>query len=129
MNKKLRLAGTFFGATAVILGAFGAHGLETHIDSAAIDTYKTGVMYQFYHTFLLLIVSFFALNEKTKRILFWLLVIGILCFSGSIYFLATNTVTAFDFKILGPVTPLGGTLLIAAWIVLFVNFLKKGGDN
>jgi len=128
VNKKLQITGAFLGATAVILGAFGAHGLESMVDAKAIETFNTGVTYQFYHSFLLLLVSIFALSEKTKRYIFFLVSIGILCFSGSIYLLATNALTTFDFKIIALVTPLGGTLLILGWIVLFVNFLKKKTD-
>lgn len=129
MNKKLQIAGAFFGATAVVLGAFGAHGLENVLEADAIATFETGVTYQFYHAFLLLLVSLFALSEKTKKYIFWLLIIGILCFSGSIYLLATNALTGFDFKVIFWVTPLGGTLLIFAWVLLFINFFKKKADN
>ena len=120
--------GAFLGATAVILGAFGAHGLESRIDESAIETFNTGVTYQFYHAFLLLLISIFALSEKTKRYVYFFVSIGVLFFSGSIYLLATNALTSFDFKVIALATPLGGTLLIIGWIVLFVNFLKKKSD-
>lgn len=120
--------GASLGATAVILGAFGAHGLESRIDESAIETFNTGVTYQFYHAFLLLLISIFALSEKTKRYVYFFVSIGVLFFSGSIYLLATNALTSFDFKVIALATPLGGTLLIIGWIVLFVNFLKKKSD-
>lgn len=125
MNKKLKIAGAIFGFLAVAIGAFGAHGLKNVLDVDAIATFETGVKYQMYHTLLLLLISTFALKEKTKKALFVLLVVGIIFFSGSIYGLATNDLTSFDFKKIALVTPLGGTLLIVAWGVLLFNFIKQ----
>ena len=61
---------------------------------------------------------------KTKKIIFYLIVFGIVFFTGSIYGLATNNLTSFDFKTLGFITPIGGLLLIASWILLLINFIK-----
>lgn len=124
MDKKLKIAGAIFGFLAVAIGAFGAHGLEKSLDADAIATFETGVKYQMYHTLLLLLISTFALSEKTKKILFILLVVGIVFFSGSIYGLATNDLTGFDFTKIALITPLGGTLLIVSWGVLLFNFIK-----
>lgn len=125
MDKKLRIAGTIFGLTAVVIGAFGAHGLEKVLDIEAITTFETGVKYQMYHALLLLFMSLFALSEKTKKTLLLLLVTGILFFSGSIYGLATNDLSSFDFTKIALITPIGGTLLIAGWAVLLVQFIKS----
>lgn len=125
MDKKLRIAGAIFGLTAVIIGAFGAHGLEKVLDLDALATFETGVKYQMYHALLLLIVSLFALSEKTKKTLLALLIIGIFFFSGSIYGLATNDLTGFDFTKIALITPIGGTLLIAGWVVLLLQFIKS----
>ena len=125
MDKKLKIAGAIFGFLAVAIGAFGAHGLEKSLDADAIATFETGVKYQMYHTLLLLLISTFALSEKTKKILFILLVVGIVFFSGSIYGLATNELTGFDFTKIALVTPLGGTLLIISWGVLLFNFIRR----
>ena len=124
MNKRLLLAGAIFGCSGVLIGAFGAHGLEKLIDIDAQATFETGVRYQMYHALLLLLVSTFALSEKTKKTIFILGVSGVILFSGSIYGLATNELTGFDFKKIAMLTPLGGTLLIAAWAVLVVQFFK-----
>lgn len=129
MNKKLQIAGAIFGLTAVIIGAFGAHGLEKTLDAQAIATFETGVKYQMYHALLLLLVSLFALSEKTKRTVLLLLVTGIILFSGSIYGLATNELTSFDFTTIALITPLGGTLLIISWVVLLVQFIKAGNNG
>ena len=125
MDKKLRVTGGIFGLTAVMIGAFGAHGLEKVLDASAIATFETGVKYQMYHALLLLLIPVFALSEKTKKTLWVLLLIGILFFSGSIYGLATNELTSFDFAKIALITPLGGTLLIISWFVIVIHFIKS----
>ena len=125
MNKQLLIAGSIFGFLAVLIGAFGAHGLEKHLDAESITTFETGVKYQMYHALLLLIASSLPMSIKIKKRLFFLIVIGVLFFSGSIYGLATNELTGFDFKKIALITPLGGTLLITAWGMLVYTFLLK----
>lgn len=116
MNKTICGAGILFGMSAVILGAFGAHGLEKLIDQNSVQTFETGVEYQMFHALLLLILGGLPqLKPEDKKVVFYLLVSGIICFSFSIYLLATNALTGFDFRTIGFVTPIGGTLLIIAW--------------
>lgn len=130
MNKKILVLGGLLGLIAIILGAFGAHGLKSLISSEAIQTFETGVRYQMYHAlFLLFIGGFSSISQKTKRVIFYLVLIGVLCFSGSIYGLATNDLTSFDFKVIGFVTPIGGLLLIIAWLIMLINFLKIDSDK
>lgn len=125
MNKYLLIAGTLFGGLSVVLGAFAAHGLEKLITPDQIETFETGVRYQMYHAFLLLIVGCInMIDEKTKKTILWITVFGIILFSGSIYVLATNDLTSFDFKTIGFVTPLGGLLFIITWGILLFKFLK-----
>tara|TARA_R110002051_G_scaffold126358_2_gene199936 strand:+ start:35142 stop:35525 length:384 start_codon:yes stop_codon:yes gene_type:complete len=124
MNKKLGIAGAFFGLTAVMIGAFGAHGLKDSLDASSLVTFETGVKYQMYHAFFLLLVSLFALSERMKKTLLIVIVCGIVLFSGSIYGLATNTLTTFDFSKIALLTPLGGLLLIVGWVVLLIHFIK-----
>lgn len=126
MNKTIFSTGILFGVLSVILGAFGAHGLEQLIDANAIMTFETGVRYQMYHAlFLLILANTKFLPELHKNAIFYLIVMGTILFSFSIYFLATNTLTSFDFKKIALLTPLGGTLLIFGWILLayrvFIN--------
>lgn len=126
MNKTIFSTGILFGVLSVILGAFGAHGLEQLIDANAIMTFETGVRYQMYHAlFLLILANTKFLPELHKNAIFYLIVMGTVLFSFSIYFLATNTLTSFDFKKIALLTPLGGTLLIFGWILLayrvFIN--------
>lgn len=127
MIKKLKILGAVFGVTAVIIGAFGAHGLEGKIDADSISSFETGVKYQMYHALLLLILGFnLQPDAKFIKAIFYLLLLGILFFSVSIYVLATNTLTPFfDFTKIGFITPIGGTLLIAGWILVVISFIKE----
>jgi uncharacterized membrane protein YgdD (TMEM256/DUF423 family) len=83
-----------------------------------------------YNALLLLFIgSFASISQKTKNIIFYLVLTGVFFFSGSIYLLSTNELTNFDFKVIGFITPIGGLLLIAAWIVAMLNFLKIHSDK
>jgi len=109
------------GLLAVALGAFGAHGLKAIITPEMLDVYKTGVQYQFYHTFALLAVGI-LMNFNQSKALKWsatLFVIGMILFSGSLYVLAISGV-----KALGMITPFGGITWIAAWFLLIVHCRK-----
>ncbi len=126
MDKKILSAAGFFGMTAIILGAFGAHALKKVLTIDQLATFETGVKYQMYHALFLL---FLGLNNhlsfKTKKTILGLTISGVILFSGSIYLLATDSLNAFDFKVIGFVTPIGGLLLILAWSILMIHFLKK----
>lgn len=126
MDRKIFSTAAFFGMTAIILGAFGAHALKKVLTLDQLATFETGVKYQMYHALFLL---FLGLNNhlasKTKKTILILTILGIIFFSGSIYLLATNSLTSFDFKVIGIITPIGGLLLIVAWSILMIQFLKK----
>ena len=126
MDRKIILTASILGIVAIILGAFGAHALKEMIDVKSLATFETGVKYQMYHALFLLFLGTNALiREKTKKRILILTLFGVLFFSGSIFLLATNSITAFDFKIIGFITPLGGLLLIMAWSLLLIDFLKN----
>ncbi|HLA56069.1 MAG TPA: DUF423 domain-containing protein [Flavobacterium sp.] len=126
MDRKIIATAAFFGMTAVILGAFGAHSLKKVLDVQQLVAFETGVRYQMYHAFLLLFVGLSqSVANRTKAIIYWLTVIGIVFFSGSVYLLATNNLNHLNPKIIGPITPIGGLLLIVAWFLLFIDFIKK----
>lgn len=126
MERKILATAAFFGMTAVILGAFGAHSLKKVLEPEMLMAFETGVRYQMYHVFLLLFVGIYAgISEKTKKAVYWLTTIGIVFFSVSIYLLSTSKISGIDFKSIGWVTPLGGLLLIVAWFVLFIDFMRK----
>ncbi|MCX7551009.1 DUF423 domain-containing protein [Xanthomarina sp. F2636L] len=130
MNKKILISATILGALSVVLGAFAAHGLKELISETAQKTFETGVRYQMYHAILLLFVGSSAyVSMRSKKVVFYLVLVGLLFFSGSIYGLATNELTSFNFKNIGFITPVGGLLLIISWIILLINFLKIKTDN
>jgi uncharacterized membrane protein YgdD (TMEM256/DUF423 family) len=125
MNKTILIWGSIIGVFGIVLGAFAAHGLEKLIDKDAIETFETGVRYQIYHAFFLLILGFTnQISEKNAKRILILVLLGVLFFSFSIYGLATNSLTSFDFKSIGFITPIGGLLLILAWILFLISVLK-----
>lgn len=126
MNRKILITATLLGAISIIFGAFGAHALKKMIDVNALATFETGVRYQMYHAlFLLFLASNNLIQEKTKKVILLLVIFGVLFFSGSIYLLATNAMTSFDFKVIGFITPIGGLLLIISWSLMFVGIVKN----
>jgi len=126
MNKTIFCTGVFFGVLAVVLGAFGAHGLGNLLSSGEIETFKTGVTYQMYHALLLLILgSVKSIPEEKKKLVYYFIVVGIVFFSFSIYLLATNSLTGFDFTSIGFITPIGGILLILGWLFLGYRAYRK----
>lgn len=125
MNRKLLISGAFFGMLAIILGAFATHGLKPMLTAESIMTFETGVKYQMYSALFLLILGGLPIaSENVKTACFYLTTVGIILFSGSIYFLATNSLTSFDFRVIGLITPLGGSLLITAWLLLLISLIK-----
>lgn len=123
MTKWCLLLGAGYGLLGVILGAFGAHALRSRLSEDLLRAWQTGVEYQFYHAFALLAVGLMAYTGAAAggwlSAAAWLFVLGVLLFSGSLYGLALGGP-----KLLGPVTPLGGLLLIAAWASLLVAVIR-----
>lgn len=111
------------GMFSVILGAFGAHILKKLLSEYEIQIFETGVRYQFYHTFALAITAILAryVSQGWSGFAGWLFVIGMAMFSGSLYLLAmADHVGLTSSKgVLGPVTPIGGVILIGGWLALF----------
>jgi len=116
--------GAILLAIAVMLGAFGAHGLRGKIDDYSMNVYERAVLYHFLHALGILIVSILpragVLTESRTNWVAGLLCAGIVLFSGSLYVLAINGV-----RMLGAVTPFGGLSFIAAWALL-AFWLRKG---
>lgn len=116
--KKILVIAAISGMLAVMLGAFGAHGLKKLISAEMLEVYKTGVQYQFYHTFALLMVGVIMHFGESKA-LKWsarLFIGGTVLFSGSLYVLAISGI-----KVLGAITPFGGTMWIIAWLLLAIH--------
>lgn len=113
---------SFMMALAISLGAFGAHALKSILDEYMLKVYNTGIQYHFYNTLGLFIATFiYALKPQSKKIYvsLWLILIGMIIFSFSLYAL-----TILNMPILGAITPIGGTLLIIAWLTLTYGILK-----
>jgi uncharacterized membrane protein YgdD (TMEM256/DUF423 family) len=126
MKKTILITGCLFGMLAVLFGAFGAHGLKNLVDEAAIKSFETGVRYQMYHSFFLFVLA--LIPDKiisSKRPIYLCVVIGVVLFSFSIYFLALNELVSFDFRMFGIVTPVGGVFLIAAWVLMLLGIIKS----
>lgn len=126
MNKRIILTAAFFGALAVVLGAFGAHSLKKMVSPESLAIWQKGVEYQFYHTFALLYLSTFArYKHKLISLSFVLFTLGIILFSGSLYLLTLKDTLHLSFvAVLGPITPIGGLCFIAGWIALFFAALR-----
>lgn len=120
----LAVTAAFLLALAVALGAFGAHGLKNHLDAYLLGVWEKAVFYHFIHALGLLAIGLAArsgaVNAKTASVAGWLLIAGIVLFSGSLYALALTRVTW-----LGAITPLGGLAFIAAWLWLGVGLLRS----
>jgi uncharacterized membrane protein YgdD (TMEM256/DUF423 family) len=126
MNNKITATAAFFGMTAIILGAFGAHALKKVLTIDQLATFETGVKFQMYHALFLLFLGLNShLSEKIKKTILNLTTAGIIFFSGSIYLLATDSLNSLNFKVIGFITPIGGLLLIGSWGLVMWNYLKK----
>ena len=115
------------GLLAVVLGAFGAHGLKPHLDENQRMIYEKGVSYQFYHT-LAALMAYILYEVRQVRYLLMaavLFLIGIVFFSGSLYVLATADLTGFPRGVAGPVTPIGGLFFISGWGMLIFAAVKN----
>ncbi len=120
MYKRVFTISFLMGALAVALGAFGAHGLKALIAPENIATFETGVRYQFYHSFAMIIAAMLAFWLQETRFLraAWSFLIGIVLFSGSLYLLACRDVLPFSVTWSGPITPIGGVFFIYGWVYM-----------
>ncbi len=122
--KSLLVLAGLFAALAVLLGAFGAHGLKAKLTPEMLAVYQTGVQYHMWHALGLAVIGFAALHwpqANALRWAGWLMIAGIVLFSGSLYALALTNI-----KILGAITPFGGLAFIVAWLVFAVSVWKSG---
>ena len=116
----------FFGMTGIIFGALAAHTLSNFLSTEKITSFQTGVKYQIFNSLFLLIISL-NINKFSKRISysFKLITMGILFFSFSIYALSLQEIINKDLSFLGPVTPIGGLLIIIGWFNIFFAIKKN----
>lgn len=123
MQKLFISLGSLNALIAVAAGAFATHGLKDSLSEHYLDIFKTASEYQFYHGLGLLIIGILLNNEDnlSTRVSGWIMLTGILLFSGSLYALALT-----EIRWLGIITPVGGTCFLIAWLTLTVSFLKSG---
>lgn len=123
--KPILLIACILGGAAVILGAFGAHGLKPRLTPEQSLSFETGVRYQMFHALALLALAWLVDRHSLPAYPAWLWTAGTVLFSGSIYLLATRTLLGLEgLKALGPVTPLGGLLIISGWITLAISIAR-----
>jgi uncharacterized membrane protein YgdD (TMEM256/DUF423 family) len=114
-------------ALAVALGAFGAHGLRARLEASGLaSVYEKAVFYHFIHALGIFLVSILAkigaLAPAAQGRVAWLLLAGIVFFSGSLYLLALSEV-----RVLGAITPIGGISLLAGWVLLAIELFRSRG--
>jgi len=113
------ITAALFGMLSVIFGAFGAHALKKILSEDQLKSFETGVKYQMYHALVLLIVG--LTFNKISAGLYWSFTVGIILFSFSIYGLVISSAKEKKMSFLGPVTPLGGLLLIIGWAFVLTS--------
>lgn len=122
-TKQILLLGAILSLLSVVIGAFGAHGLEKLLtENGRLETFETGVRYQFYHALGIILVGLttFHFSHKFLKTAVWLMLIGILVFSGSLYILSISNVGKW-----GMITPLGGVSFILAWLFYILGVSKS----
>ncbi|HKK45756.1 MAG TPA: DUF423 domain-containing protein [Balneolaceae bacterium] len=122
MQKLFLTIGSIAMALAVSLGAFGAHGLKGRLSAEMLDIFQTGVTYNFYHAIGLLIIGVVAYHLPESGLLKWsgwLMIAGIIIFSGSLYILSLSGI-----RWLGAITPIGGLCFIISWLLLALAVWK-----
>ena len=125
MNKRITLIAILLILLAIVLGAFAAHALKDLISEKYQQTFETGVRYQMYMGISLFIIGLnYAKIGISNKLPIQLIIIGVLLFSLSLYFISLQEIIG-KFIFLGPITPLGGVLMIAGWGLIFTRILKK----
>lgn len=127
MERTYIWTGSLFAGIAVIFGALGAHWLRENISQADLLSFETGVRYQMYHALAILILAALPARFKGKlcRAAYYLFTFGMIFFSGSIYLLSTSDLTGISIPWLGPVTPVGGLMMIGGWLMLFISSVRS----
>ena len=121
--KKAKIFGTLFVLISVTFGALNTHYLKSILPKIAIDSIDVSLRYMMYHGLGLLIIS--ILPIKKKRYIINLFIIGTLLFSLSILILSFQSISKSNLGWLGPLTPIGGLLLIGGWIILLYSFIRE----
>jgi uncharacterized membrane protein YgdD (TMEM256/DUF423 family) len=127
MYRPALIAGALFAGIAVILGAFGAHALKDILAPDQLQVFETGVRYQFYHSFALLVVGilYSTYNNKLVKLAASFFISGIILFSGSLYLMTMLVTKGISLGPAGVITPIGGLAFILGWIYLLAGLFKK----
>ena len=123
MAKFYLALGSINALLVVLIGAFGAHGLKAKLTVENMAIYHTAVQFHFYHAVGLILVGLIAWHIPTSPYLrwsAWLMIMGIILFSGSLYALSITNI-----RWLGAITPIGGTVFICAWLMLTIGIMKS----
>lgn len=116
--------GALYGLLAVVFGAFGAHALKKSFSDEQRKSFETGVKYQMYHAVVLLILGFnLNLSSAAERYMIYCFILGTFLFSFSIYGLTLSAAKGKKLRFLGPITPIGGLLLVIGWGLLLYSFI------
>ena len=125
MIQFILLFASILGGLAVLFGAFGAHALKQLLNEDQLKSFETGVKYQMYHAIVLLIIGFnFNLESSLQKYMVYSFIIGVLLFSFSIYGLVISSANNKKLTFLGPITPLGGLLLVCGWGLLVYSIVN-----
>ncbi len=122
MKELMLVVGGVYGGLAVLFGAFGAHALKKRFSEELQKSFETGVRYQMYHALIIIISGvIFPFIKTSQQVMGWFFIIGVVLFSFSIYGLCLSSANNNKWKFLGPITPLGGLLLLIGWILFAIN--------
>lgn len=125
LDKKIVITASVLAAFCIAIGAFGAHGLKQFVSEDSLAIYITGTHYHMYHALALFVLGCMPqISTKTRSLVYWFFLVGILFFSGSLYLLALKSMLPFSVSFLGPITPIGGFLFILGWLYLAYGILK-----
>lgn len=120
----VQVTGALLGLLAVLFGAFGAHVLKKSLSDELLKSFETGVKYQMYHAIILVVLGFnLGFTTPLETYMAYCFIFGTLLFSFSIYGLCLSGAKGRKWKFLGPVTPIGGLLLLAGWALLLYSFI------
>jgi len=123
MKEFTLISASIFGIFAIVLGAFGAHAFKKILSPERLASFEVGVRYQMYSALALLLLGFqLDFTMYTERLAVYGIFYGTLLFSLSIYLLSFSEYWNKNFKFLGPITPLGGLLMIIGWVSLLISF-------
>lgn len=137
MHRKILIWGLSFSFLSIVLGAFGAHALKSFINIDRLVIFETGVRYQFMHAAALIMLALYSSQQQftaaLQKTIYWaskFFIIGVFCFSGSLYLLALQSIFKIEWvSIVGPITPIGGLFFMLGWIswirVVWLNKVDK----